>query len=431
MEDDYKLGTWVSNQRTRAEELLPERRRRLDELGFVWDPFGLDWEGAFAALVKFKQREGHCGVPRSHIEGGYRLGEWAHNQRADANKMPPDRKRRLDELGFVWDPLGLDWEDAFAALVRFKQREGHCRVPQTHMEGDYKLGVWVSTQRTAAENLSPDRRKRLDELGFVWDPRTTNWEHAFAALETFKEREGHCRVLRGHIEGGYKLALWVNRQRADAEKLLPERRRRLDELGFVWDPLGLDWENGFAALVEFEQREGHCRVPRGYIEGDYKLSIWVSTQRTDANKMPPDRKRRLDELGFVWDPFGLYWEDAFAALVKFKERKGHCRVPVSHIEGGYRLGTWVSNQRTDANKMPPDRKRRLDELGFVWDVHAADWENGFAALVEFEQREGHCRVPRSHIEADYKLGRWVNKQRALGEKMNVERRKKLDELGFL
>ena len=81
--------------------------------------------------------------------------------------MPQDRKRRLDELGFVWDPFGLDWEDGFAALMKFKQREGHCRVPRNHIEGDYKLGRWVSKQRAHKEKMIVERRKQLHELGFL------------------------------------------------------------------------------------------------------------------------------------------------------------------------------------------------------------------------------------------------------------------------
>ena len=63
------------------------------------------------------------------------------------------------------------WEEGFAALVLFKQREGHCDVSTKHKEGDYNLGGWVSNQRSNKDALSPERRQRLDEIGFVWDAR--------------------------------------------------------------------------------------------------------------------------------------------------------------------------------------------------------------------------------------------------------------------
>ena len=54
--------------------------------------------------------------------------------------MSAERKQRLDAIGFVWDPLESAWEEGFAALTTFKAREGHCRVPQRHIEGSISLG---------------------------------------------------------------------------------------------------------------------------------------------------------------------------------------------------------------------------------------------------------------------------------------------------
>ncbi|MEN9851908.1 MAG: hypothetical protein RL128_2071 [Pseudomonadota bacterium] len=51
--------------------------------------------------------------------------------------------------------------------------------------------------------MTPDRFKRLNDIGFVWDPVADEWEAGFAKLEQFRTREGHCRVPAGHIEDGY------------------------------------------------------------------------------------------------------------------------------------------------------------------------------------------------------------------------------------
>ena len=53
--------------------------------------------------------------------------------------------------------------------------------------------------------MSTERRQRLDAIGFVWDPLESAWEEGFAALTTFKAREGHCDVPALHIEGTFKL----------------------------------------------------------------------------------------------------------------------------------------------------------------------------------------------------------------------------------
>ena len=72
----------------------------------------------------------------------------------------------------VEEPFATDWDKGFSALMRFIQREGHCRVHQGHTVDDgYRLGGWVGNQRTSQAKLSEDRRRRLDELGFVWGAR--------------------------------------------------------------------------------------------------------------------------------------------------------------------------------------------------------------------------------------------------------------------
>jgi hypothetical protein len=92
-------------------------------------------------------------------------------QRKTKATLAPERVQRLDEIGFVWDPFTAGWEAGFATLEVFKKREGHCRVPNRHKEGDHRLGIWVGTQRAKKATLTPERLQRLDEIGFVWDAR--------------------------------------------------------------------------------------------------------------------------------------------------------------------------------------------------------------------------------------------------------------------
>lgn len=40
------------------------------------------------------------------------------------------------------------WRRHYYSLVEFKDREGHCRVPQKHVEGSINLGVWVNKVRS-------------------------------------------------------------------------------------------------------------------------------------------------------------------------------------------------------------------------------------------------------------------------------------------
>jgi hypothetical protein len=390
---------------------------------------GTSWDEMFGRLVLFKIREGHCSVPQDHVEGSYKLGRWVSKQRARKDDISAERKKRLDAIGFVWNSLESRWEEGIAALTTFIAREGHCYVPAAHLEGPFRLGTWVKTQRRQEAVMSAERRQQLDSIGFVWQPRENRWEKGFAALRIFRAREGHCDMPACSVEGTYELGRWVSSQRTNKDNISPERRKRLDAVGFLWDVLEGKWEEGFAALTTYKEREGHCNVPPEHVEGTVELGFWVRTQRGNKRAISVDRRRRLDNIEFVWRPFESAWENGFAALTTFKTREGHCNVPQNKVEGTFTLGKWVAKQRANKDNISAERRKRLDAIGFSWSVLKSGWEEGVAALKAFKAREGHCFVSQDHVEGSYKLGPWVSFQRCR-ERMPADRKWQLDAIGF-
>jgi hypothetical protein len=154
-------------------------------------------------------------------------------QRKENDNLSAKSKQRPNAIGSVLF-ANEKWEKGFAALTKFKAREGHCRVTRFYIEGTYKLGPWASTQRYKRETMSAEHRMRLDAIGFLWNWRDYLWENGFAALKAFKAREGHCRVPSLHIEQKFKLGQWVSTQRRRKDIMTAERRTRLNKIGFVW-----------------------------------------------------------------------------------------------------------------------------------------------------------------------------------------------------
>jgi len=438
--DGYKLGTWVSNQRSLRTKLSDERRRRLDELGFVWSPYEADWEEGFDHLAQFKARVRNCLVPALYRgPDGYRLGAWVVDQRQQGRKgiRSPERRRRLDELGFVWNPREADWEEGFDHLAQYKARVGNCLVPRGYQDPDgYSLGAWVKTQRRRKNISSPEQIRRLDELGFVWNTREADWEEGFSHLAQYRARVGNCLVPALYRDpDGYSLGAWVTTQRQRKDIRSPEHKRRLDELGFVWNTREADWEEGFSHLAQYKARVGNCLVPWGFQDPDgYNLGQWVSNQRQQSRKgiRSPEQIRRLDGLGFVLSTREADWEEGFSHLAQYKARVGNCLVPQRYQDpDGYNLGAWVMRQR-QRNIGSPERKRRLDELGLVWNAREADWEEGFSHLAQYKARVGNCRVPPRYQDPDgYSLGAWVGKQRDRRGIRSPEQMRRLNELGFV
>ena len=429
--EGIQLGTWVANQRSKKETLTPERIQRLNDLGFVWDALTQQWEEHFKALVAYKAEFGDCLVPKTLIYRGLNLGSWVNTLRSVKDKLTPERRQRLNDLGFVWDANIYTWEKNFEALVAYKAEFGDCLVPDGFQYHGVSLGVWVSKQRSKKENLTPERIQRLNDLGFVWDIKAYYWEKNFEALVAYKAEFGDCLVPQRFVYLGFNLGSWVANQRAEKKTLTPEKIQRLNDLGFVWNSKDHSWEEHFKALAAYKAEFGDCLVPQDFIFQGLKLGRWGSKQRSKKETLIPERIERLNDLGFVWDAKSHIFEENFKALVAYKAEFGDCLVPKTLIYRGLNLGSWVNTLRSVKDKLTPERRQRLNDLGFVWDANIYTWEKNFEALVAYKAEFGDCLVPQKFIYRGLKLGSWVNIQRGIKDKLTPERRQRLNDLGFV
>jgi Helicase associated domain len=103
--------------------------------------------------------------------------------------------------------------------------------------------------------------------------------------------------------------------------LTDEREELLDSVGFVWDSHQASWNDHYQRLENFFQVHGHVQIPITENPTYSSLSTWCKHQRrqyrnylqqqqqgsTVANNnnnttMTVERIRKLDLLGFEWNP---------------------------------------------------------------------------------------------------------------------------------
>ncbi|NOS72040.1 MAG: hypothetical protein HOP33_19195, partial [Verrucomicrobia bacterium] len=464
-----ELPHWVYLQRVakRQNSLTADQLRRMDEIGFAWNMHDGDWDAMFSKLVEHL-RPMHNGKSRDVAMSG-ELRRWTLTQRQlkKRGELDAEREEELASIGFEWEPFSAQWGSMLARLHAYHAKRGNCLVPSKWPE-DQQLASWVGTQRMrkSEDKLSAERIAKLDALNFEWRPKQGGgeierepWEKMFAQLQTFHQTTGHASVPQTYA-ANKKLAWWVTTQRRNCrkQKLTDWQIARLNELNFEWNggrkggrprtntpkpprsekPLSGEkyFETMFQALLEYKQAQGDCLVPQRWKE-NRKLAEWVSEQRMAYNRerLAPERVRRLDEVGFEWDPIGTRWEEMFQQLVEYKELHGDTNVP--QRSGKYaELGTWVRNQRAAKRYNRPilaERGKRLDEIGFVWRlVERNAWERMLERLVEFKKIHGHCNVPQKAGE-NKRLGKWVNSQRTTyyRKKLLPERQRQLEEIGFV
>jgi len=179
IEDDARLGAWVTQQRQQNKKglLIEQRKSQLEGVtGWTWNDVDSRWEDAFAMLVAYAEENGTSAVLVDYKDGDVPLGQWARTQRAFFAKSQLSRERaeRLASLpGWRWDPQSKQWQYGFEQLSRFASREGHCLVRSGHREENFPLGTWLGNQRAAYARgkLAPDRQELLETLpGWTWRP---------------------------------------------------------------------------------------------------------------------------------------------------------------------------------------------------------------------------------------------------------------------
>jgi superfamily II DNA or RNA helicase len=431
LESGVNLGSWVRTMRSNKKSLGQTQIDRLDSLGFVWSPHDDAFERNFEALRRFVWREGHAQIPKSHVEGKLKLGTWVSKARGKRSKLSPDQVARLEAIGFLWDVQDETFESRMTTLQAFVAREGHARVPQEHIEHGVKLGSWVTSIRQRRSKLEPSQVVRLNAIGFVWDVIDTQFQQKLDLLKQFVAREGHALVPQDHVENGVKVGGWIANLRHRRSRLRSDQLAQLEGLGFVWNANESEFQRNMALLEDFVAHEGHANVPDKVRVNGVNLGGWAQRLRARREALTPDQILRLESIGFSWDPTGDAVRRNTALLAQFVAREGHARVPAKHLEDGERLGGWVTSLRSKKIRLNAEQLARLEELGFVWDVLAEQFERNLAALQQYVSREGHARVPQGHIEDGVRLGAWVNAMRTKPQRLNPGRIARLNKLKFI
>mmetsp|Transcript_34724 Transcript_34724/g.42461 ORF Transcript_34724/g.42461 Transcript_34724/m.42461 type:complete len:333 (-) Transcript_34724:94-1092(-) len=288
-----------------------------------------------------------------------------------------------------------------------------------------------------AQPIQQSEQTKKDQVS-----RTNKWLKRLEELQDFKNREGHCRVP-AKFDKNPGLGKWVSTQRdqyrnikqGKPSSLDKSRIQALENIGFAWNVnkkkhgFRVPWMEQYERLKEFQAREGHCRVPQKY-KKDPTLGRWVMSQRLHykrlkqgKSRMPEERVKALDDIGFTWDVVGAkseVWMRHFNSLLEFKKQEGHCRVPRSHFDD-QALANWVNFQRKQYNYMKlgkpslmtNERVKLLDSIGFTWNVYGEEsetWMTKYEELKQFKEKEGHCVVPAT-FDKNPALGVWVVTQR--------------------
>ncbi|MEU6351624.1 Helicase associated domain protein [Streptomyces sp. NPDC047072] len=374
--DDFRLGRWIINQRkARREDRMPEDKiRALEDLGIVWDPLEAKWERGLAEARAYKDRYKDLRVHARYVApSGYKLGGWIADQRkAQAReRLPKDRIDRLNALGMSWAVPDDTWQVAYRDLCAYREANGNQDLPQDFLSSSgINLYKWAATQRMARAGgqLSDERQRLLDRIGFPWDLEHDRWMRRYYEVSAAM---GEIKSPRS-LDVGSPERIWLDNQAVAYRKarLDAERRELLEALGVTADQVWTMWRSAYDELAAFRKEEGHFQVPDDYrtIDG-VLLAKWKTFQRSQRNKdkLAEEKVRLLEKIGFPWDPVAERWDIRYEEAVAFKRRNGHL-LPAQ----GSKLHTWLVRQHRNSERGILNRSHRtlLDHLDPQWSAVA-------------------------------------------------------------
>ncbi|MET9395453.1 Helicase associated domain protein [Streptomyces sp. NPDC006624] len=305
--------------------------------------------------VPFTYRVPESGDQEAEPEGwpaslaGFPLGQWI----ADARRfyarggLGEDRVQQLEKLGMVWSHFDVAWEEGLAAARGWAAEAGHLLAPLDATYQGYRVGIWLKNARAAARKaqeieqrraeglpvksaagaLSDERREQLEEIAPSWCPAwPVEWQRAFHLTRQHLEAGGELPTEPGDIvHQGEDLGRWVKSVR------------------FGWD-----------RLTTVQQ---------------WMCEHVLSVQPAAENEKPGPRTSQADK-----------WAFNYTAAKQYYRREGHLQVPRKHIETivvaerdgqdqeqrQLRLGAWISNQRSRAATLSPERLEQLSAIGMRW-----------------------------------------------------------------
>lgn len=322
------------------------------------------------ALTIYHRNTGDSRVPPSYYCGAQQDHDWPEDLVGfELGKNVIELRRRhalaseeeihaLDSIGFVWQPRNHDFDIIYKSLSVFKEHNrGILHVPQAFvipkggLKNPYPREAWGLPLGKRCKSIREGRAYsnleysvRLDQLGFVWNPRELR-------RDKVAEREMEFVLEDGSSEWSFQWSERVNEHDHFDESTVETRAPVMDrDQAFRIFKLALDC---------FRLRHGHVCVP---------LKFVVPAHADEGREKEVKSDHRQD----THEP----WPEELR---------------------GYPLGNTVNSVRKGRSFARLEQAMELDAMGFVWSVRERRLALLLKALECYKAVHGIKHVPRSCV----------------------------------
>ena len=268
-----------------------------------------------------------------------------------------------------------DWPLKYKEAVKFYEKNGHLRVPNTYTQNGINLGRWIQIQRQLYKKnkVTYDRVVLLNKIGMVWNldrslKYNLKWALVYKEVLKYYEENGNIEIPVEYsvIIKGEEVNLnnWIAVQRTKflQGKLSLDKKEMLDKVGMVWKIRNrYSWDKMFSLALDYYSLNGNLFIPKNYqviVNGEtVNLGTWVTNQRRNykAGVLAPLRISKLEEIGMVWEDVKVAsnnkrWLIMYKEALRYLEENGNLIVPSDYVvtidDEVYLLNSWIRQQKS-------------------------------------------------------------------------------------
>lgn len=205
--ENKELSIWCTKIRDDMKNgrLETWKIEKLNEIDFQFEPYTTYFEAGCKYYADYIRENGQISVPKGYqTVDGFNLDSWVSSQKNKyrRNRLSDYEKDRLNEIDFSLSINNNNFDKKFELLIEY-MNVNHCdsNIPQTTVYKGEKLGVFVSSMRTAYKNksISDYRKEKLEDIGFIWNIKDKQWNDILQWFSKYKkEHEGKIDISKNN-----------------------------------------------------------------------------------------------------------------------------------------------------------------------------------------------------------------------------------------
>lgn len=370
-----------------------------------------------------------------------------------------DIYRDIDEIIKLYGKTNDKFDFWYEEAKKYKEINGTLIIKSDDLSNQSLNGFFNrcrQARRGKKGKISKNQIIKMDELGFIWNPREYEFERKFSLLEEYFNANNNLLVTNGTIIAGENLGNFVSvlRTKYKKGKMPKDIIDRLENIGMVWKVKDESWEKYYDTAYDLFDTTGNINVGRYCVYKNVKIGDWLYKQRaaywkTEQRYINQYRINKLEKIGIDWKK-ECFIQDGISynekqwmykySLVKEYVNEYGIDSLISRTEyKGVKIGKWISKQRLKKEKLDQEKTDKLRKLGIKLSVFDEEWDEMFNLVKEYVENEGWENLIQNTKFKGKNIGKWVDTRRqekrgnrgTPGITLNDIRIKKLEEIGII